>query len=575
MDFPQSTKKNIEAWLSGPYDDESKNQVRDLLKQNPKELIDPFYKNLSFGTGGIREIMGIGTNRLNVYTIRAATQGLANYLIKHKVPNPSAIIGFDNRKNSQLFAKETAKVLSANGFKVYLFKELRPTPLVSFGCRHKKCSAAIMITASHNPPEYNGYKVFWADGGQVLPPHDIGIIEEVEKIQRDISLVKTDQKNKLIEEIDDEIDKAYLQELCNLSHCKDIDQNLGKFLKIVYTNLHGAGITMVPKALKLFGFSDIEYVKEQTSIDGNFPFAKNPNPEEKKALELGINLLIKTGKDILLATDPDADRVAVAINHKGAPVIFSGNELACIILDYLTTKKLPINPSAIKTIVTSELFKKICLENKIFCFDVLTGFKYIAEKIRFWEKDHYKFILGAEESLGYLTHTFARDKDSISTSCLIAEIALMAKKNHKTLLDVLFDIYKKYGIYREKLISISFANGSDSMSKMEDKINHLRHHPLKEILGRKVVIIEDYQKMTSFNLLTSQSSHLELPKSNVLRYWLEDGTKIVVRPSGTEPKIKIYIGVSKLYSANLEKEILECDNDLEKIAQEIKKILLD
>lgn len=563
--FDEQTKKNISSWLEGPYDAKTKEEIQELLKKDPEKLKDAFFQNLSFGTGGARAIMGTGTNRLNVYTIRAMTQGLANYL-KKEVKKPTVLIGFDNRNNSNLFAEETAKVLAANEIKVFLFKNLRPVPLVSFGCRLKKCSAAVMITASHNPPKYNGFKVYWSDGGQILPPHDSGIINEVSKITSPNQIKETSLTNPLIEIIDEEMDKAYLQELSTLKSTGSVSD-----LKIVYTNVHGTGITLLPKAFLDWGFKNVSLVEEQKKCDGNFPFAANPNPESKETLELGINLLIKTESDILIATDPDADRVVVVANHNNKPFIFSGNQLAALLLNHIINKgNLPKNSLCIKTIVTTELLKAICDSAGIMCIDVLTGFKYIAEKINLFEKN---YIFGAEESCGYLAETFVRDKDAISAACLIAEYANILKLKKKTLVDELFALYKKEGLFREKLVSLDFKEGQEGQKQIETLMLRLRDSTPKEIIGQKVILIEDYQKREVLNLNTKKTSPIDLPKSNVLRLFLQDNTKIVIRPSGTEPKVKLYIGVVEKKIIRIEDAIELCDKKLETIAKFICDLL--
>ncbi|NGX56411.1 MAG: Phosphoglucomutase [Candidatus Anoxychlamydiales bacterium] len=557
MDLSTSTKKNIESWLDGPYDENTKNEIKKLLKENPHEIIDSFCKTLDFGTGGIREKMGIGTNRLNIYTISFATQALANYIKSLNIKNPSVVIGYDSRENSKEFANVSARVLLENNIKVFLFDELRPTPLISFALKNKNATSAIMITASHNPKEYNGYKVYWTDGGQVLPPHDVGIIEEYNKIQclKDVKIAK-DLNSNLLEILKDEIDKAYFDTLLNMHFFKDRNK---KDLKIIYSNLHGTGITLLPEALKRCNFTDIELVEKQKSIDGKFEFAKKPNPEEKEALSLGIDQMMAKNFDIFIATDPDADRVGIVVNHKKNDVILNGNEIGCIILDYvLKNSKLFSKTASIKSIVTTELMTRITEKYDTKMFDVLTGFKYIAEKINNFEQDNsYEFIFGAEESCGYLIETFVRDKDAISAALIISYIAQDLKKQNKTLVDYLFDLYKEHGIYREKQKSISFAKTSieDGMEKMDKIMETLRNHPMDQISNCDVNFIDDYLKSITLDTKTKKTKPLDLPKSNVLRFWLDDNTKIVIRPSGTEPKVKIYVGAQENNISNLEKDI--------------------
>lgn len=567
MDKDISAKKRIDEWLKGPYDEDTKNQIKRLLKENPKDLLDSFSKTLNFGTGGIRAKLGLGTNRLNKYTIAAATQALCNYIKQQKEKHPSVIIGFDNRKNSSLFAQVCAMVIAANQIKAYLFKELRPTPVVSFACRYKNCTAAIMITASHNPKDYNGYKVYWKDGGQVLPPHDISIIEEYNKISSFENVKMLDSiKNPLIEIITDEIDKAYMDAVFSMPFFNKKIENPS--LKIIYSNLHGAGITLIPQCLKKLGFEDVSLVKEQQDCDPEFTNAPKPNPEEPQALQLGINYLLTNKADIFICNDPDADRMGVVINDKGDKRIFSGNEIACILLDYLCkTTKLHSKTACVKSIVTTELLTRICELYDIHCLDVLTGFKYIAEKINEFEKDgSYEFLFGAEESLGFLIETFARDKDAVTASLLIAKIADSAKKQNKTLLDLLHDLYLTHGIYRERVISFSFED--DSI--MKDLMRNLRDKPLKAIGNFTVSYIDDFQKLETLDLANGLKSHINLPSSNVLRFWLSDSSKITIRPSGTEPKLKIYVETQEINIKNLKEDIKNCDARLDILIDLIK-----
>ncbi len=542
----ETAKIKISSWLDGPYDEKTKKEILSLLKKDPHFLNNAFSQDLCFGTGGMRGIMGVGTNRMNIYTIRFATQGLANYL-KKCYPNKdlSVVIGYDTRNNSKLFANEAAKVLAGNNIKVFIFDETRPTPLISFACRHKKCSAAIMITASHNPPEYNGYKAYWNDGGQVIPPHDKGIISEVEKIKSPLQVKLVDKlQHPLITFIKDEVDNAYFEKLSSLNPKDD-----KKELKIIYSNLHGTGITLLPQALKNWGFSNVHLVKKQSSLDGNFPYAHSPNPEEKETLKLGIDQLLKENADIFIATDPDADRVAIVVNHNKKAIILTGNQLAVILLHYLCktlheNNKLKKNAACIKSIVTTPLFDKIAEKFSVKPFQVLTGFKYISELIRKWEDNSYSYILGAEESYGYLAETFVRDKDAISSSCLFANAAEIAKKQNITLYDMLLDIFREFGIYIEQLHSIHFSDGIKGMDKMKKVMNDLRNSPIIEIGNCQVTSIDDYLTSTHINLEDNAKTTITLPKSDVLAFHLSDNSSLIIRPSGTEPKIKIYISVS-------------------------------
>lgn len=549
MTFDPQTQQNINLWLNGSYDEETKAEVRKLVQEHPQDAINAFYTNLSFGTGGMRGLMGVGTNRMNRYTIAQATQGLANYLKKQGKKPLSVFIGYDSRNHSKEFAEEAAKVLAGNEILVYLCKEIRPTPFVSFGCRYLGCSSAIMITASHNPPEYNGYKVYWNDGGQVLPPHDTGIIQEVDQIKELQMVKKAELNSPLIHLVSPDVDEAYLEAVTKLQLLPKENQEKGKSLKIVYTSLHGTGITLMPEALKRWGFTNVAYVKEQCIPDGNFPTTKSPNPEEKAALQLGMDLLQKTQSDLLIATDPDADRVGVVVNHHGTLVILNGNQIASICLEHICStltkeKKMPSNGAFIKSIVTTELLKAIADNYKKPCENVLTGFKYIAQKIGEWEKSgEHQYIFGGEESYGYLFGTYVRDKDAISSSALICEAALEAKMQGKTLLDLLHALFHKYGVYCEKLLSMNFPENKEGRDNMARSMAGMEKNPPHILANTPVNVIENYLTLTSTNLETGKSEPIKLPKSDVLVFRLTDGSKITVRPSGTEPKIKIYCEV--------------------------------
>ncbi|MES2274093.1 MAG: phospho-sugar mutase, partial [Chlamydiota bacterium] len=512
-------EKRIQTWLDGPFDPETKAQIRKLQLSDPKALSDAFFKDLSFGTGGMRGLMGIGTNRMNRYTIGAATQGLANYLKNQPKPEKgySVFIGYDMRHHSREFAEETARVLSGNGIAVLLSKELCPTPLVSFACRHFGCSAAVMITASHNPPQYNGYKVYWNDGCQIVPPHDVGIMEEVAKI-KDPGQIRM---GATFQEVGPELDTAYLSELKKLQlHPELTDISL----KIIYTNLHGTGLRIIPKALKEWGCKQISIVEKQRSFDGNFPFAPSPNPEEEKALQLGTEQLLAEKGDLLIATDPDADRMGVVALDGLKPFRLTGNQIGCLCLHHICTslearREFPPNAAFIKTIVTTELFRQIAESFGGKCIDVLTGFKYIGEQIGLWEKtfDAYQFLFGAEESYGYLFGTFVRDKDAISASCLIAEVASLAKKQNLTLVDRLYQIYRNYGVHRESLTNLKFTDSQAGMEQMESVMHRLRNNPPSQIGGQKVMHLEDYLAGSSKDFKTGKTTELLLPQSDVLR----------------------------------------------------------
>ncbi|MDD2191940.1 MAG: phospho-sugar mutase [Bacteroidales bacterium] len=540
-------KQNAEQWLSSKaIDQNTKDVINDMMAKNIEEFNESFYRNLEFGTGGLRGIMGIGTNRMNQYTVAMATQGFVNYIIKSN-PNKQikTVISFDNRNNSKEFAQITARVMAANGFKVSLFKELRPTPVLSFAVRHLNCDAGVMVTASHNPKEYNGYKAYWNDGGQLVSPHDDLVIEEVIKIS-DYSQVKIQDNDNNITIIDNTFDNIYFDELLKLSLNPEIIKKHSD-IKICYTSLHGTGITMVPKALDLFGFKNIHIVKEQAVVDGNFPTAKSPNPEERSAMELGLKLAKEIDADVLLATDPDADRVGIAVkDQSGDFILINGNQTATVLTYYILKQlkeqgKLKGNEYTIKTIVTSELIKKVSESFGVKNYDVFTGFKFIADRILSLEGKE-KYICGGEESYGFSIGDFVRDKDAISGCCLIAEVCAWAKEEGKTFFDILLDIYLEYGFYKEDLLSIT-KKGISGAEEIKEMMHAFRENPPKTLIGLEVVKIKDYQKQITIDIKTKEEDKLKFPKSNVLQFFLEDGSKISVRPSGTEPKIKFYFGV--------------------------------
>lgn len=578
-----ATQKNVDAWLNGHYDDETKAEIRKMLQEDPKEVSDAFYTTLSFGTAGMRGIMGVGSNRMNRYNIRAATQALANYLHKQKAPpeGHSVLIGYDSRHHSREFAEEIAKVLAGNNIKALLFKELRPTPLVSFGCRFKHCSAAVMVTASHNPPEYNGYKVYWNDGGQVLPPHDKGIMAEYAAIT-DVNMVKSvnSLQHPMIEHVLDEIDQAYLKTIAKLQNYPQENHAHGKDLKVVYANLHGTGITLMPRALVEWGFPNLVLVKPQDHPDGDFPTALPPNPEEHSAMRLGIETLEKNKGDILIATDPDADRVAVGVQHKGKTVLLNGNQIASICIHHIcealtAQKKMPPRAAFVKNLGTTELFRVIAESYGKTCVSVLIGFKYIAGKIREWEQDlhGFQYVFGGEESYGYLLGTQSRDKDAILAGALLCEIASHAKQQGKTLVDVLNEIYQKYGLYFEELFSLNFEESQAGKEQMVKGMARLRSAPPKEIAGYAVASVEDYQTSIRTDLKTGKTDPLMLPKSDVLLFWLADGSKAMVRPSGTEPKIKFYCGIVNKGPGTLEEKTKECKQRADRILAFLKEKL--
>lgn len=565
-----STKQRIEKWMKEPFDLETRSKIEKLMLSDPKEIEDCFYKDLSFGTGGLRGLMGIGSNRMNRYTVRRSTEGLGNYLKKEFGENNlSVVIGFDNRLLSKEFAEEAADALTQKGINVFFLKNLRPTPYVSFACRYFGTNAAIMITASHNPKEYNGYKVYWQDGAQIVPPHDEGIIQEILKIDK----LNLEEENTpgILHLIGEELDISYIDSITSLQNFPSENKSFGNELQIVYTSLHGTGITIVPKALADWGFTSLHFVDKQIIPDGNFPTVRVPNPEYKEALQLGLDHLVDSSSDLLLATDPDADRLGIAIMHHGKPVILNGNETASICTEYLcsqlaTKKEIPLRTAVITTIVSTDLIKTICSAYNVECDLVLTGFKYIGEKIHLWETRPFSpsFLFGAEESYGYLYGTHARDKDAIIMSCLLAEITLHCKKLGKTLVDFLHEIYQKYGIFRESLISLEFDPGKDGSDSIISLMKRLRVNPPQKICGIKVLQVEDYLE----DALTC------LPKSDVLLFKLEDESKLIIRPSGTEPKLKIYGGTRYRSFTDLEEGIKAADDKLAKLLNALKQELL-
>ncbi len=536
------------TWLNGNYNEETKAEVRRLLEAEDKtELIESFYRDLEFGTGGLRGIMGAGTNRMNIYTVGAATQGLSNYLKAQfpDLPQISVVIGHDCRNNSRLFAEISANIFSANGIKVYLFEDLRPTPEASFAIRHLGCQSGIILTASHNPKEYNGYKAYWNDGAQMIAPHDENVITEVTKTKVDD--IKFKGNPELIEIIGEKIDNAFIEAIKTLSLSPEaIKRNSN--LKIVYTPIHGTGVKLIPRALKEYGFTNIINVPEQDVVSGNFPTVISPNPEEPAALDMAVKKAIATDADIVMASDPDADRLGIAIkNDKGEWILVNGNQTALLFVYYLITRwkelgRLKGKEYIVKTIVTTEIIKDIANKNGVEMFDCFTGFKWIAAVIR--ENEGKKtYIGGGEESYGFLPEDFCRDKDAVSSCTLMAEITAWAKDNGKTLFELLQDIYIEYGYGKEKGISVvrKGKSGAEEIAKM---MSDFRNTPPKEIAGSKVVFIKDYKTLQMKSVITGEVSELTMPAtSDVLQYFTEDGTKISVRPSGTEPKIKFYIEV--------------------------------
>lgn len=562
-------------WLQPEYDEETRNAVRKLIETDERELVEAFYRSLEFGTGGLRGIMGVGTNRMNVYTVGMATQGLCNYLVSQfqGIPEIRVAIAHDSRNNSRLFAQITANIFSANNVKVYLFEDLRPTPELSFAIRTLKCHCGVVVTASHNPKEYNGYKVYWQDGGQVVPPHDVNIIEHVQKISQ-IAEVKFTAKPELIQAIGKQIDEVYVNTLSSLSLSPS--NNLKhKDIKIVYTPIHGSGVELVPMALRKFGFANITTIAEQCVSDGNFPTVVSPNPEEPAAMRLALEKGKEIDADIIMATDPDADRVGIGVkNNEGNFILLNGNQAAAILVYYMLINwkrcgKLTGNEFIVKTIVTTDLLADMAKKFGVDCHEVLTGFKYIAEIIREKEGKH-TFIAGGEESYGYLVGDYARDKDAVVSCCMFAEIAAWAKEQGKSVFDVLMGIYAEFGLYKEHLVSLT-KKGKDGVEQIVAMMAHFRSQPPKTLGGVPVSRIIDYQLQQSTDVATGRVVAVPLPKSDVLQFIATDGTKVSVRPSGTEPKIKFYFGVrGKLASPDGMKVALdELDARIAKIVDEL------
>ena len=555
------TKAN--AWLAAEYDEDTRKKVQELLdKEDATDLIEAFYKDLEFGTGGLRGIMGVGSNRMNKYTVGAATQGLANYLKKEfaSLPEISVVIGHDCRNNSRKFAEFSADIFSANGIKAYLFPDLRPTPEVSYAIRKLGCQSGIMITASHNPKEYNGYKAYWSDGAQVIAPHDHNIIAEVNKISS-VKEIKFKRNSALVVTLDTKIDNEFIKDLLTISLSPDAIAR-HKDIKIVYTPIHGTGITMIPPALKKLGFNNIINVPEQDVISGDFPTVIFPNPEEAEALDMAVKRAIETNADLVMASDPDADRVGAAVrNDKGEFVLLNGNQTLLIFIYYLIRRwkelgKLEGNEYVVKTIVSTELVKTIAKKNGVKMFDCYTGFKWIADVMRQHE-NKMTYIGGGEESYGFLAEDFVRDKDAISACMLLAEIAAWAADNGKTIYQVLQDIYIEYGFSKEKGISVK-KEGKAGAEEIEAMMKNFRENPLKEIAGSKVVFVKDFAKLVGYDLIDNEQVSLDMPTtSNVLQYFTEDNTKVSIRPSGTEPKIKFYIEIQSKVDSRDELEQAE------------------
>lgn len=561
-----SYMESYHLWLESNYfDEDTKNELR-AIAEDEKEIEDRFYKGLQFGTGGLRGVIGAGENRMNIYTVRKATQGLANYIINEKGQGKGVAIAYDSRIMSPEFAKETALCLNANGIKTYLFPELRPTPELSFAVRHLGCIAGVVITASHNPAQYNGYKVYWEDGGQITPPHDKNIMDQVAKVTS-YDMVKTMSEPEALAEglfhiIGEEIDELYIENVKNQIINPEVIANV-KDLKIVYTPLHGTGLYPVTTVLERLGFENVYVVKEQAESDGRFPTVQYPNPEEKSAFVMALELAMKKDADIVMATDPDADRLGLYVKvGAGKYISFNGNMIGTLIAEYILREKktrgiLPNNAAVVSTIVTTDMIKPICKEYDVKFIETLTGFKYIGEQIKFFERDNsYEYMFGLEESYGCLAGTYARDKDACSAVAMLCEVAAYYKSRNMTLWDGIMELYKKYGAYAEEL-SYIVLQGKEGLERIDEIMNMLRTNAPKQLGDFRVEAVRDYKTGMKMDFETGKVEDTGLPVSNVLYYELQDGAWCAVRPSGTEPKIKFYIGAK---SDSLENARMLCKN---------------
>ena len=575
-ELEQTVLRKAQTWLDGHYDDETKKQVKYLIDNDMKELVESFYKDLEFGTGGLRGIMGVGSNRMNVYTVGAATQGLANYLRKNFAGERIRVaIGHDSRNNSRMFAERVADIFASNGFDVFLFDALRPTPELSFAIRELKCHSGVVVTASHNPKEYNGYKAYWTDGSQVTAPHDKNIIAEVAKIT-DVDMILTGKNPGNITVLDEKFDEIYLNKVHELSLSPESVRKHHD-MKIVYSPMHGAGVRLVPASLKKFGFSNVIMVKEQSVIDGNFPTVESPNPEERKTMAMAIDLAAREGADLVLATDPDSDRIGVALrNKKGEYVLLNGNQTLVLLMSYQLTRwaelgKLDGNQYVVKTIVTSLMANAVADHFGVRCYDCLTGFKYIAKIIR-ENEGKAKYIGGGEESFGYLAGDYVRDKDGVSACSLAAEAAAWAMDTMGlTLYEWLQELYVKYGFFREGLVSV-VRKGKEGAELIQKMMVDFRATPPRSILGSPVVKINDFLSLEQTDVRTGAKTPIVQDKSNVLQWFTEDGTIVSVRPSGTEPKIKFYFGVKAPLAsvADFDATLEQLDAKIEGIKKDLK-----
>ena len=541
-------KERAEKWLSDSYDEETRKKVKQLIDNDPKELTESFYKDLEFGTGGLRGIMGVGTNRMNVYTVGMATQGLSNYLKKAFPDEPIRVaVGHDSRNNSRLFAERVADIFAANGFKVYLFDSLRPTPELSFAIRHLHCHSGVVVTASHNPKEYNGYKAYWSDGAQVVAPHDRNIIAEVQKITSpDQVMIWKGDRSENIEILDETFDQIYLEAVHGLSLSPDAVERYHD-MKIVYTPLHGTGVILVPESLRKYGFTNILTVKEQNIPDGNFPTVESPNPEERSAMKMAIELAESEKAEVVLATVPDADRIGMALrDENGQYVLLNGNQTCSLLVYYIVKRwselgRLRGKEYIVKTIVTTELVARIAESFGVRHFDCLTGFKYIATVMRNHEQT-MQYICGGEESFGFLAEDFVRDKDAVSACSLAAEAAAWAKSQDMTLYELLKEMYVRYGFFHEALVSV-IRKGKEGQEEIAKMMSDYRSDPPRSLGGSPIVVIKDYLNGEALDLTNGSKTPIDMERSNVLQFTTADSTVVSIRPSGTEPKIKFYFGV--------------------------------
>jgi len=572
MEIEKTILDKVNVWLSPVFDTDTQTAIKEMMTSSPKELEDSFYRNLEFGTGGMRGIMGPGTNRINKYTLGKATQGLSDYL-KTQFPGEEIkiAIAYDCRNNSDTLAKVVADVFSANGIKAYVFTELRPTPELSFAVKYLKCQAGIVLTASHNPPEYNGYKVYWQDGGQLVPPHDNAVIDVIEALE--YGQIKFEANDSLIEYIDEEIDAAFIKSsLVNASFNTPADAKLN--LKLVYTPLHGTSVKLIPDLLEDAGYSNVHIVAEQAVPNGNFPTVKSPNPEEPEALAMAVALADQIDADIVIGTDPDADRLGVAVrNGNGIMTLLNGNQTMILMTEFLLNEwkkqgKIDGTQFIGSTIVSTPMMQELASAYGIECKVGLTGFKWIAKMIVDFPEQ--QFIGGGEESFGYMVGDAVRDKDAVTSALLLCEIAAQAKAKASSLYQELLKLYVKYGFYKEYLISIT-KKGQEGAAQIKQMMVGLRDNPLKEINGQRVVMVEDYQSSVATNLLTDEKEEIDMPKSDVLIYYLEDGTKICARPSGTEPKIKFYFSVNDTLDdvKNFKEVEAALDQKIKNIVQEM------